>query len=173
MEECIKVTRPEFKQCLVPQKERSCGSCSMCCKFFAIPEVNKSPEEWCKYCRPGKGGCTIYANRPKVCQDFECWWKGDIVDDEWYPARSKMVLHSRGICKEIMVKVDPSFPNAWRKEPYYSQLLEWSYTDHIFIGIGRTEIYLRCGIERNIPYDYEKQCQAAEKKFLETGCSAG
>ena len=76
----------------IPQKERSCGSCSMCCKFFSIPEVNKHPNEWCQHCRPGKGGCAIYADRPKVCSEFECWWKSDLVDDEWYPARSKMVL---------------------------------------------------------------------------------
>jgi hypothetical protein len=152
--------------------DRSCGSCSMCCKFFYIPEVNKLPNKWCQFCKPGKNACTIYADRPKVCKDFECLWKYDAgLGDEWFPARCKMVLVGYDDISTIMVKVDPSFPNAWRREPYHSQLLRWSGRYDIHITVGRNNFHLCKGIEIYIPYDFEKEKQAMDQQFAETGCS--
>jgi hypothetical protein len=44
--------------------------------------------------------------------------------DEWFPARSKMVLATPNE-NQLLVLVDPDFPNAWRREPYYSKLLKF------------------------------------------------
>ncbi len=152
------------------QKERSCGSCSMCCKFFYIPEVNKLPNEWCQFCKPGKQACTIYADRPKVCKDFECEWKmQQSLGDEWYPARCKMVLVDYSDASTLVVKVDPSFPNAWRREPYHSQLLEMSRNYFIQITVGRNRFGLRHGIETNLPYDFEKTKQKIDRRVAGTG----
>ncbi len=42
--------------------------------------------------------------------------------------------------KQLIVTVDPGFPNAWRQEPYYSMLR--AYADRgIFVGV---RIGLRC-----------------------------
>ena len=54
----------------------------MCCKFFSIPEVNKFPNEWCKHCRRGKGGCTIYAEPSQgLPKRFRMLVEEDVVDD--------------------------------------------------------------------------------------------
>lgn len=59
-----------------------CGSCSVCCTVLAIKELDKPVNEDCRHLvpldlagEPPRGGCcTIYADRPKACQAFECLW---------------------------------------------------------------------------------------------------
>src|SRR5262245_34979797 len=53
---------------------RQCGDCSLCCKLLNIDELNKPANTWCQHCRPGKGGCSIYADRPPDCRTFACGW---------------------------------------------------------------------------------------------------
>ena len=46
------------------------------------------------------------------------------IGEEWFPARCKMVLRNHPHESDgLLVTVDPAFPTAWRREPYYSQLL--------------------------------------------------
>ena len=76
---------------------RSCGSCSLCCKLLVIDELDKPPDTWCPHCKPGRGGCSIYADRPPSCRLFRCGWldsKGS-VGDEWIPRAAKW---SSSIC---------------------------------------------------------------------------
>ncbi len=49
--------------------KRSCGACSMCCYVPPIdePEIKKEANVWCRHCRPGHGGCSIYEQRPASC----------------------------------------------------------------------------------------------------------
>lgn len=106
---------------------RSCGSCSLCCKLLRIDEFNKPEGIWCDHCAPGKGGCLIYAERPSECRGFYCaWLTASDVGPEWAPKTSHMVLYSEGDGNRVALHVDPSHPNAWRREPYYSQLREWA-----------------------------------------------
>jgi hypothetical protein len=111
----------------------------LCCKLHYVPELNKHIDTWCPHCRPGQGGCSIYSSRPSHCERFACLWLEGRVEEVWFPARSKMVLTER-MEKQLIVTVDPSFPNAWRQEPYYSMLR--SYTNRgIFVGV---RVGLRC-----------------------------
>ncbi|HUZ74544.1 MAG TPA: YkgJ family cysteine cluster protein [Stellaceae bacterium] len=74
---------------------RSCGSCSLCCKVFSIddPPVVKPAGRWCGHCRPGHGGCGIYAARPMTCRTFRCQWlKEDAMPDALRPDRCGFVL---------------------------------------------------------------------------------
>ena len=107
--------------------ERRCGACSLCCKLAQVDELDKPAGVWCRHCAPGRGGCTIYETRPNVCRNWACSW---IVDSrlgaEWYPLTSKMVLYIEDSGKRLGVLVEPSHANAWRREPYYSQLKHWS-----------------------------------------------
>ena len=157
--------------------ERSCGKCSLCCKFFDIPELNKSEGEWCRHCQPGKGGCTIHDRRPNVCRKFDCIWKEsldilrdeEILGDDWFPQHCKMVLYlladdgddgDDGDDKRLIVKVDPSFPDAWRQEPYYSKLLEISFDMRVFVQVlgqkgvqgDNKQWVLQYGIEQKAVY---------------------
>ena len=60
-------------------QERPCGSCSLCCKLMSVgdgPDAEKNAwfvkpgGVWCPYCKPGKGGCSIYEQRPVECRTF-------------------------------------------------------------------------------------------------------
>jgi hypothetical protein len=108
----------------MPSPERSCGDCSLCCKLPYVHELNKSIDTWCPHARPGRGGCSIYATRPTTCRAYVCGWLAGVGGDEWFPARCKMTLTDNA--QGHLVTVDPAFPNAWRREPYYSQILAWA-----------------------------------------------
>jgi hypothetical protein len=104
---------------------RACGSCSLCCKVLDVPDLAKPEGKWCKHCKPGHGGCTIYDNRPDVCKGFACLWLiNDFWGEEWKPTRCKMVLREHPFENHIVlyVNVDQAYPDAWRKSPYYEQL---------------------------------------------------
>jgi hypothetical protein len=53
--------------------ERTCGSCSACCRTHGIQAFKKRAGVWCRYCIEGKG-CSIYSARPDECKDFHCAW---------------------------------------------------------------------------------------------------
>jgi hypothetical protein len=108
--------------------ERRCGACSLCCKLAEVKELDKPSGAWCRHCAPGRGGCTIYETRPPVCRNWFCNWILDSrLGPEWYPLTSKMILFFESSGKRLCVRVEPSHPNAWRREPYYSQLKHWSH----------------------------------------------
>lgn len=107
---------------------RTCGDCSMCCKVLTIEgegAIDKPAGKWCVHCRPGRGGCSIYANRPELCSGFTCQWVIDRgMGDEWRPTRSKIVVYlsKREGVAAMVYAVDTASPNAWRAEPYYSAI---------------------------------------------------
>jgi hypothetical protein len=116
---------------------KQCGTCSLCCKLLAIPELEKPVNEWCKHCKPGNGGCTIYnkPEKPAVCDAYKCGWLAShSFDDRWFPAKCKFLMEMHGDVLRIFV--DPGFPNAWRKEPYYSALMALADTQKVAIHIG-------------------------------------
>jgi hypothetical protein len=105
---------------------RSCGTCSMCCKVYSIKELSKPAGRWCIHCVRGSG-CTIHANRPRSCRDFFCSWLVDPnLGPEWKPEVSRFVLSADATHRAIMVMVDPGMPLAWKREPYYARLKQFS-----------------------------------------------
>jgi uncharacterized protein len=100
--------------------KRTCGDCSQCCFIFPVLEVNKLKDDWCRHCRPGEGGCSIYKQRPPVCREYTCSWLAGTMPDYWYPLRSKMVLDRQG--GMLRVLTHPEHPDRWREEPYHSEL---------------------------------------------------
>jgi hypothetical protein len=105
---------------------RECGTCTLCCKVFQLPELGKPAGVWCRHCTQGVG-CRIHATRPAQCREFFCLWMTDAaMPADWKPERSKMVLSVFPANGFIYVQVDPGFPQAWRKAPYYDQLRRWA-----------------------------------------------
>ena len=103
---------------------RSCGSCTLCCKLFDVPEVPATAGKWCRHCDPGKG-CRIYDTRPQACRKFFCGWMvSPGLGAEWKPERSKMIvlLHVAGETFWLNVHVDESYPSAWRRPDIYKRL---------------------------------------------------
>ena len=105
---------------------RACGTCTLCCKVFQLPELEKPAGVWCRHCTQGVG-CGVHPDRPAQCRAFFCLWMTDAtIPADWKPERSKMVLSIFPANGFIYVQVDPGFPQAWRKAPYYDQLRRWA-----------------------------------------------
>jgi hypothetical protein len=125
---------------------RACGSCSLCCKLLPIRELDKPESQWCVHCRPGHGGCTIYADRPASCRGFACeWLVNRQLGDEWCPTQAKMFVHYNydPLGKlGLYIMVDPSRPDAWRREPYHSHLKSWALNN---LRAGRMRVYVTVG----------------------------
>lgn len=104
---------------------RSCGPCTLCCKIYEIAETESALGSWCKHCEPGKG-CKIWESRPDFCRAFFCnWIKLDWLGEDWRPDIAKFVftMDPNGY---LLFQVDPGTPDAWKREPYYSQIKTWA-----------------------------------------------
>lgn len=105
---------------------RNCGTCTLCCKVLGVEAIGKATRQWCAHCGVGKG-CAIYAERPDECRDFNCLYViNETLGEHWFPARSKMIVCSNPAVGRLEVHVDDGRVNAWRSEPFYSEIKEWS-----------------------------------------------
>ena len=106
---------------------RSCKGCTLCCKLLAIDALEKPRAIWCSHC-DAKAGCRIHGAHPGECKDFYCGYLTNAaLDERWQPTRSKIVLaYDEQLAPRLSVHVDPSRPDAWREEPYYSQIKRWA-----------------------------------------------
>jgi hypothetical protein len=99
----------------------NCGTCTACCRVYAIPSMQKPAGKWCDQCAIGVG-CKIYADRPKMCVDFACVWlqshqrPGEPgMPIEMRPDKCKVVFSpttKEGLMSAITM---PGSPDAWRK----------------------------------------------------------
>lgn len=109
-----------------PAPGRACGACTLCCKVYDVPVLDKPAGTWCRHCRPGRG-CGIHETRPAYCRSFHCLWMTQgWLGPEWKPDRAKMVLTIDPTTSFMLVQVDPGAPNNWRTEPYYGHLKQWA-----------------------------------------------
>ena len=109
-----------------PVAGRACGSCTMCCKVAAVEELGKPNGTWCPHCVKAKR-CSIYESRPQSCRDFYCNWMLEAsLGPEWKPETAKFALVRSDGGHRLAVLVDPGFPSAWRRSPYYENLRHWS-----------------------------------------------
>jgi hypothetical protein len=105
---------------------RSCQGCTMCCKLMEIDTLAKPRGDWCPHCNQ-KQGCTIYAQRPEACRIFHCGYlRIPHLDERWKPAKAKFLINYETRHNRIVIHVDPARPDAWRVEPYYSEIRNWA-----------------------------------------------
>lgn len=96
--------------------DRRCGSCTMCCRATAVPELNKPVNVWCEFCVIGQG-CKIYSARPTSCQKYECLWYSEKgLSDSLRPDRCKVIFERLGTYQIYLVMVAPNYDNVWRKD---------------------------------------------------------
>lgn len=109
-----------------PAQGRDCGTCTLCCKVFDVPALAKPAGSWCAHCKPGRG-CGIWETRPAHCRAFHCLWMTENwLGPEWKPEIAKFVLTLDPVSRYLLVQLDPGQPQAWRREPYRSQLRSWA-----------------------------------------------
>ena len=106
--------------------DRSCAGCSLCCTLLSVAELDKPPLVPCGNCSANRG-CRIYLQRPTECRQFYCGYllRTDL-DSRWKPSRSRLVVAFDEQFRDVAIHVDPATPNAWRKEPYFSQIHRWA-----------------------------------------------
>lgn len=108
---------------------RSCGSCSLCCRLLPQKELRKGANTRCQHQRhSAKGSCSIYAKRPPSCVLWSCGWlvRADTVNLS-RPDRSHVVIDifpdvitiqqedAEDIDMEVIVLwVDPAHKDAWK-----------------------------------------------------------
>lgn len=105
---------------------RSCAGCTMCCKLLSVASLNKPRQQWCSHCDIGVG-CKIYESKPRECSAFHC---GYLLNNElaeaWKPVHCRMVLDFEPHANRIVVHVDSGRNDAWKREPYYSEIKRWA-----------------------------------------------
>jgi hypothetical protein len=107
---------------------RDCSGCTLCCKLLGVEEIGTPPLGWCPHCDTKKG-CAIYQHRPTECRNFYCEYLLDeTLGDQWKPSKCKLVVMLEEPANDLVVHVDPSRPDAWRREPFYSQIRQWART---------------------------------------------
>ena len=124
------------------KEARRCGTCTLCCKLLTIPEFGNPSGQWCPHCIKGRG-CGIHPDRPNECRAFFCGYLlWPELGEHWLPAHCNLVVAFKPDGMEIVIHVDPDVPDAWRAEPYYSEIRDMAgdalgrvYT--IFVQIGR------------------------------------
>jgi Fe-S-cluster containining protein len=98
----------------------------MCCKVYAIRELNKRAGQMCVHAERGCG-CKIYDNRPDVCRSFYCMWRVDAtLGPEWKPETARFIVALDLGYEALKITPDPGRPDAWKKEPYYSAIKGWA-----------------------------------------------
>jgi hypothetical protein len=113
-------------QSATPAPGRSCGTCTLCCKLYDVPEAHTLAGDWCRQCAPGKG-CKIWDARPAQCAAFNCLWlTQDWLGPEWKPEVAKIVFTMDPVTRFLMFQVDPGHPQAWRREPYFTHIRNWA-----------------------------------------------
>jgi hypothetical protein len=126
---------------------RGCDGCTLCCKVLAVTALAKPLNTWCPHCKVG-GGCGIYETRPPDCRTFHC---GYLVmphlGPEWKPAVSHLIISSEGSYQRLTIHVDQARPDAWRRQPYYALIKEWSRKalserKQVVIKVGQRSIML-------------------------------
>jgi hypothetical protein len=132
-----------MSESLIPAPGKSCGPCTLCCKVYEVPVLEKSAGKWCGHCKPGRG-CGIWETRPQFCRDFFCRY---IVDPnlgpQWRPDVCKFVMNYQPN-GTFAIACDPGVRHAWKNEPYYSgikriarQLLENGITTYVVDGVNK------------------------------------
>jgi hypothetical protein len=126
---------------------RACGPCTLCCKLLVVEAMRKPVNKWCQHCVIGRG-CGVYETRPEECRDFFCGFLTlPHLGEEWRPSNSKFIVGIEAGGNSIFLNVDPTRPDVWKKEPFYSRLKEWACKavpshGHVIVYIDRQRIVI-------------------------------
>jgi hypothetical protein len=130
--------------------DNRCGTCTACCRVFAIPEFDKPAGKWCQHCAIGEG-CKIYQERPERCVAFECLWlqshtHGQPFAPELRPDRCKVVFSPTTNERVLAAITMPGMPDAWQSK-VVQKLIGKLLSRGVSIAIGppaaRTQLVLK------------------------------
>ncbi len=106
----------------------------MCCTALEIVELKKPAGPACPNCILS-GGCTIYADRPQVCRDFECLWLvGRDLPANMRPDRIGTLFMEDDETEEYRAVCAPERPLAWRNPRVFAHLVAVAKTGRIVVA---------------------------------------
>jgi hypothetical protein len=113
---------------------KACAECSLCCKVLEIEEFAKPAGDLCEHCLHGQG-CAVYEDRPQVCHDYECLWKGDrTLGPQLRPDRVGTILMEDPDSDEYRAVCDPAKPMAWRNPLIFKHLVAMAKAGRIVVA---------------------------------------
>lgn len=124
---------------------RDCADCTLCCTILGVPALSKPPGLACHHVKTHVG-CQIYDRRPAECAAFHCGYLSEPnLAAHWRPKHSRIVLQIKERGRRIEAHIDPAKPEAWREEPYYSELKAWARLSaplrrQVIVCIGLDEV---------------------------------
>lgn len=125
--------------------ERTCGPCTLCCRFFGVPEMDKPAGIACGHrC---EAGCAVHAARPQSCRNFECFWlMDDSLPEDMRPDLCGVVVSFNEDHDSAVVHVDPDRPDALSEEvgSLWIEALLTAF-DPLFVVCGEDRMMIRRG----------------------------
>lgn len=124
---------------------RNCEGCGLCCMVPEVHALEKPLGAWCRHCTTRKR-CDIHPTRPQECRDFHCGYLTlASLGEEWKPSKSKIIVTVENDGQRVLALIDPGRPDAWRHDPYHSQLRAWAKAavpdnGQVVVRIGRRAI---------------------------------
>jgi len=94
---------------------RKCGTCSACCRWPSIEEIDKPARESCRFLAKQGFHCTIYADRPKTCSSYQCTWlrgMGSELDNRDRPDTCGVLIDRRSTQFGVVLVAKSLTPNA-------------------------------------------------------------
>ena len=114
-----------------------------------VKELTKPKNNWCVHCTIGVG-CKVYDDRPASCAVFKCLWLQSQQGPQKLaaklrPDKCKVVLHSSADEKNVVARVDPNYPNAWREKDIGLMLGNLSEKYFVLVDNGKEKWMLKDG----------------------------
>ncbi len=94
---------------------RKCGTCSACCRWPSIKEIDKPAREPCQFLGAKGYRCTIYADRPEACTKYQCTWirgMGSAVDNRDRPDTCGVLIDRRSTQFGVVLVAKSLVPGA-------------------------------------------------------------
>lgn len=104
---------------------RDCGECVACCVSPEIEEIGKPWKEPCPNLAatevspsrlPGCNNCTIYADRPSPCMEYNCAWIEGYGNEEDRPDRCGVLIDQREDVQGAYTAKALAPNSAWTEE---------------------------------------------------------
>lgn len=91
-----------------------CGDCKACCTVLGVVELEKPMFQTCsKVC---KTGCSIYQNRPKECQTYECFYFKNHQNIELRPDKLGVIIDIQQTKLGLTIVAREVWPKASEQE---------------------------------------------------------
>lgn len=87
---------------------RPCNECNKCCTGKLLANIHGFEMGNGKPCVfLIKGQCSIYDNRPKVCQSYQCAWSQGLFDEDMRPDKTGLMVSVEKDLEGQYLKVIP------------------------------------------------------------------